>query len=163
MATIIVSGTPGTGKTTLSKKLAEKLDFKYVDVNRIIKRFKLIEGYDEARQTNIVNVLKLNSVLIQFIKQGKNLLIDSHLSHNLPAKYVDLCIITKCNLKELKKRLERKRWPESKIRENMDAEIFDICYVEAKEQKHRILIVDTTKGVDIGKLVKKIKTRLKIK
>ena len=159
---IAVSGTPGTGKTTLSKKLAEKLKFKYVDVNKVIKRFKLIEGYDEARYTNIVDVLKLNSVLMQFIKQGKNLIIDSHLSHNLPAKYVDLCIITKCSLKELKRRLERKRWPESKIRENMDAEIFDICNQEAKEIGHKILIVDTTKKVDIDKLVGKIKTKLKI-
>ena len=98
---IIVSGTPGTGKTTLSKKLAEKLKFKYVDVNKIIKRFNLIESYDEARKTNVIDIYKLNKVLIKFIKQEKDMIIDSHLSHNLPKKYVDLAIILKCNLQRV--------------------------------------------------------------
>ena len=157
---IIVSGTPGTGKTTLSKKLAKELKFKYVDVNKIIKRFNLIESYDKARKTNVIDIYKLNRVLIKFIKQGKNLVIDGHLSHNLPKQYVDLAVITKCNLKKLEKRLERKRWSKSKIRENMDSEIFNICFEEAKQQKHKILVVDTTKRVDIDKLSRNIQKRI---
>jgi len=29
----------------------------------------------------------------------------------------------------------------------LDAEIFDICLNEAKENKHKIVVVDTTKGI----------------
>lgn len=159
---IIISGTPGTGKTTLSKKLAEKLNIKYLDVNKIIKRFNLIEEYDKARKTNVVDIYKLNKVLIKIIKKEKNLIIDSHLSHNLPKKYVDLAIILKCSLKELEKRLQRKRWSKAKIRENMDAEIFNICYEEAKEQKHNILVINTTKRINFKELTEKIKKKLKI-
>jgi len=159
MKIIIVSGTPGTGKTTLSKKLALKLKFYYIDVNRIIKKHKIAEGYDKKRKTKIIDVKRLSKALVQEIKKYNNnksiktknktiikgIIIDSHLSHYLPKKYVDLCIITKCNLKILGKRLKKKRFSIDKIRENLDAEIFDICLQEAKENKHKILIVDTTK------------------
>jgi len=154
---IIVSGTPGTGKTTLSRKLAAKLKYDYIDVKKAIAENKLKEKYDKKRRTYAVDVKKLNKILISLIKKNKDLIIDSHLSHYLPEKYVDLCIITKCNLKELEKRLKKKRYNKSKIRENLDCEIFDICLNEAKEAKHKILIVDTTKGIDIGKIIKKIK------
>jgi len=68
MKTVIVTGTPATGKTTLSKKLAKKLDFYYLDVNESIKKHKLSEGYDKKRKTKIVDVDKLNKFLINTIK-----------------------------------------------------------------------------------------------
>ncbi|MCH7881066.1 MAG: AAA family ATPase [Proteobacteria bacterium] len=163
---MIVSGTPGTGKTTLSKKLASKLKFYYIDVNRIIKKRGISEGYDKKRKTKIIDVKILNKALIKEIKKYdkiksiKNkkhgLIIDSHLSHYLPKKYVDMCIITKCDLKILEKRLKKKKFSKNKIRENLDAEIFDICLHEAKENKHKIIIIDTTKDINIKKIIKKI-------
>ena len=42
---IVLFGPESSGKTTLSKKLAKQLKYKYVDVNKIIKRFNLIESY----------------------------------------------------------------------------------------------------------------------
>ena len=133
MKTIVVSGIPGTGKTTLSKNLAQKLNFLYFDVNKLISKHKLSEGYDKKRRTKIVDISKLNKALIQEItlikksineknnkrklkKTIKGIIIDSHLSHYLLKKYVDLCIITKCDIKELNKRLKRKKFHKDKIR-----------------------------------------------
>jgi len=144
---IIVTGSVGTGKTTLAKKLAKDLNHKYIDVNKIISENKLDEGYDEERKCKIIDTKKLNKVLIVMIKKEKNLVIDSHLSHYLPGKYVDKCIVTKCDLKELEKRLKKRKYSKEKIRENLDAEIFDVCLIEAKEQGYNIEIVDTTKNL----------------
>mgnify|MGYP001610398864 FL=1 len=168
MKVILVSGTPGTGKTTLSKKLAQRLNLHYLDVNLIIKKYGLSEGYDKKRKTKIVDVKKLNRMLIKEItnyknsiiknynkKSKKGVLIDSHLSHYLPKKYADLCIVAKCSLKELEKRLRDKNYSKEKIRENLDAEIFDICLAEARENKHKVIIIDTTKSINIGKISKK--------
>lgn len=143
---IAVTGTPGTGKTEVAKRIAKKLRLKYLDVNKIIDENKLADGYDKKRKCKIVDIKKLNKILIKAIKDSKNLVIDSHLSHFLPNKYIDLCVVTKCELKLLKKRLEKRGYSKGKIRENMDAEILDICLVEALERGHRIRIVDTTKG-----------------
>jgi len=135
---IIVTGTPGTGKTTVAKKIAKEKGIKYIDVNNIISKYKLSEGYDRKRKTKIVDTDKLNKILIKIIKENKGLVIDSHLSHYLPKRYVDLCIVTKCSLKELKARLEKRKYSKAKVRENLDAEIFDTCRVEAIEKGHKV-------------------------
>lgn len=157
---ICVTGTPGTGKTVVAKALAKKLNYKYIDVNEVIVKYKLVEGYDKKRQCNIVDEKKLAKVLIAIIKERKKgLVIDSHLSHYIPANYVDLCIVTKCDLKALKKRLEGRGYLKEKVRENMDAEIFDLCYAEAVENFHNVKVVDTTRK-NIHKLVESITVSL---
>ena len=196
MKVIAVSGTPGTGKTTIAKKLAKKLNYYYVDVNNLISKYKLSEGYDKKRRTKIVDVKKLNKKLIDiidffknknyigmrpmssarsttritkenikknvYIKKIKGIVIDSHLSHYLPRKYVDFCIVTKCGINELNKRLKKKKFRKDKIKENLQAEIFNVCYNEALEKKHRVFVVDTTKGFNISSIVNKLGTPVEL-
>ena len=195
MKTIIVTGTPCTGKTTLAKTLAKKLNFNYIDANKIVKKYNIAEGYDKKRKTKIVDANKLNKALIKeietikkyqlnkksiikniniensikdkSIKSNKNkkiknkniengIIIDSHLSHYLPKKCVDLCIVAKCDIRELKRRLENRGYDKNKVRENLDAEIFDVCLSEAKEMKHEVFTIATTKGINPNKLINKI-------
>ena len=143
MTIIIVSGTPGTGKTTFAKKIAKEQNLKYIDVKEIIKKNDLVDEFDKEKDTDIIDVEKLNSVVVEIIKKEKNVVIDSHLSHYLPKEYVDKCYITKCELPELKKRLEQRGYSKEKVRENLDAEIFDTCRVEALEAGHDVEVVKT--------------------
>ncbi|MBI3033331.1 AAA family ATPase [Candidatus Woesearchaeota archaeon] len=156
MVIIIVSGTPGTGKTTIAKKIANLNKGKYIDVTHVITKHKLSEGYDKRSKCKLINIKKLNKILIKYItaanKTKKDLIIDSHLAHYLPPKYVTLCIITKTNLKELQTRLKKRHYNAAKIRENLDAEIFDICYHEAQELGHKIKIINTSKPAALVKM-----------
>ena len=148
MKTIIISGTPGTGKSTLAKLISQKTNFKILNFKKILEENKLNENYDSKRKCYVVDTKKLNKTLIKIIKNSKNpLIIESHLSHFLPRKYVNLCIITKCDLIILKKRLVKRKYDSFKIKENLEAEIFNVCLDEAKRLKHNILVIDTTKGV----------------
>ena len=158
MKVICVSGSPGTGKTTLAKKIAKEKGFKYVDVTKIVKSHELYDGYDNKKKCYLVDVKKLNKALIKIIeKSGEGLVIDSHLSHYLPKKYVNLCIITKCDLKVLEKRLKKRGYSQNKIRENLDCEIFDVCLSEAKEGRHKVKVVDTSKMKDLREFLAKSK------
>ena len=153
MKTIIVTGTPGTGKTQLARAIAKKLNFIYLDLSKFIKENKLNESYDKKRDCYIVNTKKLNKKLIEFIKtKNLNLVIDSHLSHYLPGKYVNLCIVTKCSLKTLKQRLKKRKYSENKIRENLDCEILDLILNEALEKKHNILVIESTRKIPFKKI-----------
>lgn len=142
---IVVSGSSCTGKSVIARALARKLRFKYIDVNELIREKKLRGRYLDDLDSYEVDFKKLNRFLISLIKKNKNLVIDSHLSHYLPNKYVDCCVICKCDLKTLKKRLKLRGYSERKIRENLDSEIFDVCFVEATENKHKVIVADTTK------------------
>lgn len=150
MKVIVITGTPGTGKTSVAKELSLLLHYTYVDGIKIAKQVS--EGYDKIRRTLIVDRRKFSSsvlALIRALKASSNapkgLVIDSHMSHFLPARYADLCIVTRCSLKLLKKRLEARGYPAAKVRENLDAEIFDTCLVEAEELGHNVFVADTTR------------------
>jgi adenylate kinase len=152
-----VTGTPGTGKTTVAKKIAKLMKADYVDVNTVIKSNKLSEGYDRKRRCKIIDVKKLNKCLGKIIeKSNRFTVIDSHLSHYLPKELVLKCIVTKCNLKLLSMRLKRRGYPTAKVKENLECEIFDICLNEAQEAGHDTIIVDTSKKADYEPLIKKI-------
>ncbi|MBI2574319.1 adenylate kinase family protein [Candidatus Woesearchaeota archaeon] len=153
MKLIVITGTPGTGKTALAKELSLLLRYRYVGQSEIVKKGAkgISEGYDKIRRTLIVDERKFSKAAVALIKalQGsktppKGVIIDSHISHFLPMKQVDLCVVTRCSsLKALKKRLEAKGYGTAKVRENLDAEIFDTCLVEAEEMGHKVLAVDT--------------------
>ncbi|MBI5002401.1 AAA family ATPase [Candidatus Woesearchaeota archaeon] len=143
----IVTGTPGTGKTTTAKKIAEKQRAVYIDVNDVIKHNKLKEGYDKKRKAAIIDIKKLSKVLVQIIKEarkkGISLIIDSHLAHYVSPKHVDICVVTKTSLKKLQVRLKKRGYHKAKIQENLECEIFDVCFEEAKEMGHKIKIITT--------------------
>ena len=167
MRAVIVTGTPGTGKTTVARAVAGAYGLRYIDVNRLISRRGLSEGYDCSRKCRIVDVARLRRELVSLVQQArKQPVIDSHLSHCLPKRCVALCIVTQCSLRTLRRRLEARRYPESKIRENLDSEIFEICRTEAEEMGHSILLVKTDRRLGsrnlalIGKIIgKSIKTK----
>ncbi len=148
MKVIIVTGTPGTGKSRTARKIAKEKGYRYFDVNKLIKENNLHEEYDRKRQTYNVDVKKLNRFLLKLIeeekaKKTKGIILDSHLTHYLPAVYADLCIVTKTDLRKLKRRLEKRGYSKGKIRENLDAEIFDVCLQKAKEIGHKTKVIGT--------------------
>ncbi len=158
---IIVTGSVGTGKSVISKALARKLGYKYLNINDLIKKNKLYIKYNKKLDTHEVNVKKLKMFFIKLIRSAKNnLILDSHLSHYIPRKYVDYCVVCKCGLKLLKKRLEARKYINAKIRENLDSEIFDVCLVEALENKHNVILIDTT-TTSVNECIKEIIKKIK--
>lgn len=162
MDVIIVTGSVGSGKTTLAKKLAKSLDFKYVDVNQVINDAGLCEEFDKARDCVVVDEKKLSEKLVELIsKSKKSLVIDSHMSYFIPKKFVGVCVVTLCdNLKVLENRLKKRNYSKNKIKENLESEIFHVCLNEAKEAGHDVLIVETSKGYNLKPILNYIRNKL---
>ncbi len=161
---ICVSGSVGSGKTTIAKKIAKLLKFEYLDVKKLIDSNKnVVCGFDKKRKTKEIDVNKLNKILIKIIDNSVNegIVIDSHLSHYLPAKYVDVCVVCECpDLKLFKKRLVERKYSKLKIKENLEMEILEVCLVEATENKHEVVVVDSSKRINYKNVIKEIKRRL---
>ena len=134
-----LSGTPGVGKTTVSLILGNQ-GYSVLDLNSIAEKNDFIVGYDEERNSNIIDVEKLNDYVCEHFKT-KDIIIEGHLSHLLS---VDIAIILRCSPLVLKERLSTKGWSEEKIMENVGAEILDVIKVEAFEAVDRVYEVDTT-------------------
>lgn len=148
---IIVTGTPGTGKTTIARMIAKKLMFRYIDTNKIIKKKRLSVFYDKKRKTKVVDEKKLAIELIKIINRNDKVVVDGHLSHFIPRKRVSFCIVTRCDLNILRQRLEKRRYNKEKIRENLDAELFEVILNEALERKHNVYVIDTSNKKSISK------------
>ena len=147
MKVICVTGTPGTGKTKYSKTLAKEKSYLYVDVKKLIDTFKLADKYDRSRKSYVIDTDLLNKVLIEVIKVSKKekvkgLVIDSHLSHELPKRYVDVCIEMRTDIKKLRTRLMRRKYHKAKIEENIESEIMQVILEEARFKKHKIKIIN---------------------
>ncbi|MBR9675899.1 AAA family ATPase [Candidatus Woesearchaeota archaeon] len=141
---IIVTGTPGSGKTSVAKLIAEKKGFEYVDLGVFAKKKGLVVDRDEINNCDVIDEDKLSGVVRkEFV--NKDVVLDSHLSHHISSEIIDLCIVTKCDIKVLKKRLEKRSYSEEKVRENLDSEIFDVCRIEASEKGHEPIVVWTDK------------------
>ena len=157
---IIITGSPGVGKSSLALLLEKKLGFLRLDISK--HYHEISSGYDRKKQSYDINLKKFERLVREKKKEaGKGLIVDSHIAHLLPKKLVDLCIVLICSdLKKLEKRLKARNYSKKKIRENLDAEIFQICLVEAEEKGHNILVIDTAKKLDEKKTIRMIQHSL---
>lgn len=144
---ITITGTPGTGKTKVSQILSKRIKAEVIGVTEFVKKQRLYEHYDRKLRTYIVDEKKLSKELEKHIKdrfEGTNVIVDGHLSHYLRKGFVDICIVLRCSITELNKRLLKRRYSMAKIKENLESEIFDICEEEAREFQKLVIAIDTS-------------------
>ena len=153
---IIITGTPGTGKTTLAKFLARTLKYYRLDIHKYYSQ--LSTTYNRKKQCYDLDMNKFRALVQQQIKaHPEGLIIDSHITHHLPASLVKVCIVLTCsNLKILHARLQKRKYSKQKIRENIDAEIFQVCLDEAKERGHKVIVMNTSKNKTDSHLLSKL-------
>jgi len=145
---IVVTGTPGVGKTTVSRTLADRAGAVYIDVNDLIRKNKLFSGYDRRRKTYIADLSKVaKRVRGIFEASDRDIILEGHIAHLVvPKESVYLAFVLRCSPGTLKERLQRKPYPTEKVSENVAAEVLDICLVETIETlgEARVAEIDTT-------------------
>lgn len=146
---IALSGTPGTGKTTVCGIISEHSQYRkqyhIIDLNKLILNEKLYSGKDEARDTYIADMDKLDERVKQIISQlpqGMDVIMEGHFAHLLPA---DAIIVLRAHPAALRKRLgKRMEYSFKKIKENANAEALDVILVESVQQCDKVFEINTT-------------------
>lgn len=126
---IFISGTPCTGKTTVSEILAGKLNWELVKVNDLAISNNLVLGIDEEKGYKIIDIDALNELLSDIISKSDNLIVEGHLSHLCSG--ADKLIILRCRPEILEERLALRNYSDSKIHENLEAEALGVCSAES--------------------------------
>lgn len=135
---IIISGTPGTGKTEVSKILSDILGYKLISINEFARDKDIIVGTDKKRKSGIINEKKLQKLSKDI---PDNTVIEGHLAHYCKG---DIAIILRTDPAVLEERLKRRRWHQKKIAENVESEILDIILQESAALNKKTYEVDTT-------------------
>ncbi len=157
---IAITGTPAVGKSTLAKYLQKHFLWRRLDLHHYYKQIST--SYNQKKQCYDLDLKKVEKLVLKVRDEDSSpLVIDSHISHHLSPKIIDLCIVLTCSdLQKLKKRLQLRKYSAKKVRENLDAEIFQVCLTEAQENGHKPLLYDQITKRKMKFISKKIKSSL---
>ncbi|KZF23175.1 P-loop containing nucleoside triphosphate hydrolase protein [Xylona heveae TC161] len=159
---VIITGTPGVGKTSHCELLAENTGLKHLSINQIVKERECHDGYDDELKTWIVDEDKLLDAIEDEVKQG-GYIIDWHACDLFPRSWIDLVVVLRTDSTLLYDRLSARGYPQAKLDENMDAEIMQVLLDEARESYDEEIVVElrSDSADDIESNVERIESWLK--
>jgi adenylate kinase len=147
LSVILISGTPGTGKTTLASELATRIGYTFIDMGKFAEAHHIRLRPDPMRKTKIINERGLADQLEKAARTaGGKLIMASHYAEIVNPRLVDKVIVLRTHPEELGRRLAERGWTASKIHENVEAEVLGVCSHNALERfgRHRVYEIDTT-------------------
>jgi adenylate kinase len=136
---LALTGTPGTGKSTVAKILASN-GLKVIELGDLAKEKKLLEKLDRKRGTYEVDVKRLDKALADIAEDQVTVLV-GHLAHMVTS---DMVVVLRCRPSVLAVRLRARGYPERKVAENAEAEALDVILVESVETGREVYEIDTT-------------------
>ena len=130
-----ITGTPGTGKSTVADELARR-GYRVVHITDIVGPY--VQGNDPKRDTQIIDTDKMADEFVPF--EG---FVEGHFAHLLPC---DRIVVLRLRPDELSARLAARGYSKEKTGENRDAEALDVCLIETVEEYEpdEIFELDTT-------------------
>jgi adenylate kinase len=145
---IALTGTPGTGKTTI----AGLLPYRVIDINALVKG-GMNFGIDAKRGCLEADMDALANYLAR-LDPDETLILEGHFAHH----FADWSIVLRLSPAVLKSRLEARGYSAQKIKENLEAEALDVILVEAVEFCDRVDEIDTTgkSTLEVAELVARI-------
>ncbi len=134
---VAVTGTPGTGKTTATDRLAS--DLAVIHLNEVIRAEGLTSGRDEERGTVVADV----DAVASWLAGREDVLFESHLAHRFAA---DRVVVLRAHPEEIESRLEARGEPPATVAENAESEALDVILSEAVAEhgEDSVYEVDTT-------------------
>lgn len=158
LSIIGITGTPGTGKKSIGKILANLIDYNFLNLNKIAsKSDAVISGTKDDLE---VDPDKLSYYVLEQIVGGNVVLVGHLLPHVISKDKINFVVVLRCSPEELKLRYSARGYSDSKINDNVMSEILDICLVEALNSfgADSIVEIDTSRKqpIDIALEIAKI-------
>ncbi len=153
---ILVTGTPGTGKTTFTESICDRLGYTNINVGELVKKHECYESRDEEMDTYILDEDKEDKLLdlMEPMLDKGGCVVDFHSPELFPERWFDLVLVLRADTEVLYDRLTSRGYSEKKRTENMECEIMQVVAEEAREAYdaeivHEI-ISNTVEDIDSG-------------
>ncbi|XP_021863916.2 adenylate kinase isoenzyme 6 homolog [Spinacia oleracea] len=137
---ILITGTPGTGKTTFSSALAEATQLRHVNIGELVKEKNLHDGWDEEFDCHIINEDLVCDELENMMEAG-GIIVDYHGCDFFPERWFDRVVVLQTDNCILYDRLSKRGYSGSKLSNNIECEIFQMLLEEAKESYQEDIVV----------------------
>ena len=149
---IVITGNPGVGKHTITKKISEILNFPIIDINIVAKDLGLFE---KNEKTNDVDTQNLAKILGE--RKLKKKIVVGHLApYVLEKNQVKIIIILRRNPYDLELVYKERDYSEIKIKENTGSEILGIITHDTIEKfEEKAFQIDVSKK-NIQQVVEKV-------
>lgn len=128
---ILITGTPGVGKSTLCQKLNEMTGLQWLEISKIAKDHNCLEEYDEVYKCPVLDEDKLLDGLEDVMGKGGNI-VDYHSCELFPERWFDVVFVLRTDNTTLYDRLVSRGYSGKKLEDNIDCEIFQVILEEAK-------------------------------
>lgn len=151
---ILITGTPGVGKSTLCRKVEERLgggggggaaevEVKWINIGQFAKENDLVEKYDEVYKCHELDedgiVERLEPVMRPLRQQGEDggkhpvILVEHHVTDFFPEAWFDAVFVLRTDNTLLYDRLTERGYEGRKLQDNVQAEIFQTILDEARD------------------------------
>src|SRR3990170_2216803 len=150
-----ITGTPGTGKKSTGRIVADLLGYQFLELNRVA--FETGSVLDRREDDFEVDPKRLRRNILKRIEGGGIVLSGHLLPYILKRGEVDFVAVLRCSPEDLEKRYVGRGYSDAKVRENVASEILDICLGDALKQfgTDAVAEFDTTgqRAEDVAKAI----------
>ncbi|OVA06984.1 hypothetical protein BVC80_1731g64 [Macleaya cordata] len=137
---ILVTGTPGTGKTTTSSLLSDATELRHINVGELVKQKNLHDGWDDELDCHIINEDLVCDELEDIMEEGGNI-VDYHGCDFFPERWFDQVVVLQTDNSVLYDRLSNRGYMGSKLTNNIECEIFQVLLEEARASYPEDIVV----------------------
>src|SRR5688572_23444655 len=102
---VLITGTPGTGKTTLAEDFDNSSGLTHLNIGNLVKEKNLHDGWGEKFECTLFNEDKVCDEIEAAMDQGGNV-VDFHSCDFFPERWFDLVIVLRTDNNVLYPRLE---------------------------------------------------------
>lgn len=132
MPNIVICGTPGTGKSKIVEELKKSLtDYRFINLSEYAIDHKYTSSYDEELETHVIDEEEVLKNLEPELEKSNNHIIEYIHGDMIHPDLIDWVFVCRTDITILHPRLERRRYNEEKIKNNIESEIFQSALDES--------------------------------